>query len=149
MGEQGKFIINDSKDGQYFINKHGLSSNEVQIGERKMKLGMFIKIKLQVEGTHSWPECPIEEVKFLRSEHRHIFHIMCMKKVTHEDRDIEIIKFKREIKAHVEAMRDPELSFGRSSCETIAKAIMEKFGCVVVEVLEDNENGAYLIDEEL
>ena len=51
-----------------------------------------IVVKLQVEGLHQWQDCPIEDVSFLRDRHRHIFHIEVRKKVSHNDRDIEIIK---------------------------------------------------------
>ena len=50
-----------------------------------------IIVKLQKEGIHNWDKCPFDEVDYLQYPHRHIFHIVCKKKVTHEDRDIEII----------------------------------------------------------
>ena len=46
---------------------------------------------------HQWENCPIEEVAYLKDLHRHTFFIECKKEVTHDDRDIEIICFKREI----------------------------------------------------
>jgi hypothetical protein len=98
-----------------------------------------IIIKLQVEGIHHWPECNIEEVLFLRDKHRHIFYITVVKEVTHNDRDIEIIKLKREIKKY---LGNEPIDFGRKSCEDIAEDILKKYNCSEVIVLEDNENGA-------
>ena len=52
---------------------------------------------LQIEGIHYWANCPIEEVKYLRDPHRHVFHIKAYKAVSHTDRDTEFIWFKHEI----------------------------------------------------
>ena len=107
-----------------------------------------IVIKLQIEGVHSWPTCPIEEVEFLKYEHRHIFHIRIEKEVKHNDRDIEIIQFKR----HIERLFTNRFYnydrmccyFGPWSCEDIAEWILKEFDLDSVEVLEDNENGAII-----
>jgi len=48
-----------------------------------------IIINLEFEATHCWPECPIEEVAFLRSPHRHVFHVQMKRDVAHDDRDVE------------------------------------------------------------
>jgi hypothetical protein len=99
-----------------------------------------IVIKLQVEGLHHWPTCNIEEVNFLKNPHRHIFYITCKKEVTHDDRDIEIIMFKRKIHEHITNKWKGD--FGSMSCEMIAKYLLNEFGLFYCEVLEDNENGA-------
>ena len=107
-----------------------------------------IIINIQVEGLHSWPECSIKEVSFLKEPHRHIFFICCKKKVEHNDRDVEIIRFKREVqyfllsefgKGHKNA---EGCDFGRMSCEDISLLLLEKFNLNYCSVLEDNENGA-------
>jgi hypothetical protein len=109
-----------------------------------------IIVSLQVEGIHSWPECPIEEVGFLRNEHRHIFFIKCKKDVNHNDRDIEIIQLKRKIQDFF-INRFPDFNrnsmhaycnFGRMSCEDIATVLLLEFNLNYCSVLEDNENGA-------
>ena len=58
-----------------------------------------IIVKLQIEGLHNWPEARqiLPEMGFLSDMHRHMFWISVQKKVTHDDRDIEIIQFKRQI----------------------------------------------------
>jgi hypothetical protein len=105
-----------------------------------------IIINIQVEGLHSWPECNIKEVEFLKYPHRHIFHICCKKEVEHNDRDIEIIKFKRRIQRFLQGMfYHPEkgcLDFKNLSCEMIAKELLHKFNLYYCSVLEDGENGA-------
>lgn len=105
-----------------------------------------IIVSLQVEGLHSWSECPIPRVSFLRNIHRHIFHIKIEKEVSHNDRDIEIIMFKREVTEYLRkkyfSKKSNTIIFKNKSCEMIAEEILKKFNCVSVEVLEDNENGA-------
>lgn len=107
---------------------------------------MKIVITLQVAGVHRWSACPIPEVNYLKQYHRHMFHIKVWKTVEHDDRDVEIIMFKRDVKAHIrENYFDVEHDacfFGDMSCEMIAKIIYHEFSCSAVEVLEDGENGA-------
>lgn len=101
---------------------------------------------LQVEGTHCWPDCPLEEVVYLRSPHRHIFHIKAYAIVNHSDRDIEFIKLKHEITRYLSDKYYDRLGlrvhrFGSRSCEMIAEELIEQFGLSKCEVNEDNENG--------
>ena len=56
-----------------------------------------IIVKLNMEGLHRWKDCDIDEVKYLKNLHRHLFYIRVIKDVSHNDRDIEIIKFKKSI----------------------------------------------------
>lgn len=111
-----------------------------------------IIITLQVEGLHSWPDCDIKEVSFLKHPHRHIFHIVCKKEVNHLDRDIEIIQLKRTVTDYLNSMYGSEklsgyiscntLEFNNLSCEMIATDLFERFKLTYCSVLEDNENGA-------
>lgn len=100
----------------------------------------YIIVKTEFAAIHSWPECPIEEVSFLRNPHRHVFHIVLKKEVTHNDRDIEIIQLKNCIHEFLEQYRNKDM--GRKSCEDLAEELITKFNAVYVSVLEDNENGA-------
>lgn len=102
-----------------------------------------IIVKLQVEGIHHWPECPIVEVDFLKYPHRHIFHITCKKQVSHEDRDIEIIQLKRKINDYL--IQRFNGNFEKMSCEMIAIHLINKYELCYCSVLEDNENGAEVI----
>lgn len=101
---------------------------------------------LQVEGTHSWPGCPFDEVSYLRDPHRHVFHIKAYKTVTHSDRDTEFIILKHKIQQYfVTEYQMPHQRlcvFGAMSCEMIAEDLIEAFDLSRCEVSEDNENGA-------
>jgi hypothetical protein len=107
--------------------------------------------KLEIEGLHNWPEAGeyFPEVSFLANMHRHKWFITAKKEVTHTDRDVEFIMFKRDIIAYLheeyyhETTRTHE--FGRKSCEELCVEIMKKFDCNYVCVMEDDENGAELI----
>jgi len=110
------------------------------------KLQKRIVVKLQVEGTHSWSDCDIDEVNFLRQTHRHLFYIRVEKEVKHNNRDIEIIKLKHDIvdffyfNYYQKNVRTH--CFKDLSCEDIAEILLKNFDLNLVEVLEDNENGA-------
>tara|TARA_B100001057_G_scaffold409402_1_gene424062 strand:- start:266 stop:607 length:342 start_codon:yes stop_codon:yes gene_type:complete len=99
-----------------------------------------IIVKLTYAGIHCWKDCPLELVKYLRHPHRHTFYITCKKEVNHDDRDIEIILFKKNILDYIDTVYNGD--FGTMSCEMIAKDLVLEFGLNYCEVLEDNENGA-------
>jgi hypothetical protein len=105
-------------------------------------------VKLQVEGAHYFAKAKelFPEVGFLADRHRHIFHIKLSKEVFHDDRDIEFLVFKREILDYINKnyydIVTGMCEFDNMSCEMIARELLERFGCVYVEVWEDDENGA-------
>ncbi len=106
-----------------------------------------IFIKTDFEGIHCYPGAP-EEVAFLRSPHRHRFHVRIDLEVTHSNRDVEFIMFRREIDKYI-AENIKELN--HKSCEMIAENLLEyvqqhypERDCTI-EVSEDNENGARLV----
>lgn len=103
-----------------------------------------IIVKLQFEAIHCWPTCDIDEVSFLRYPHRHVFYITIKKTVNHNDRDIEIIMFKKEILNHLASFKG---NIDNWSCETLAEYLLNTFNACSVEVLEDNENGAIVTHE--
>lgn len=108
-----------------------------------------IVVKLSIDGTHQWKDCPIKEVAFLKNIHRHMFYIRLEKEVTHNDRDIEIIELKHNILNYLKLNYYNEdlrtHCFKNMSCEMIAEDLLKTFFADLVEVLEDNENGAILI----
>lgn len=112
-----------------------------------------IVIRLQIEGLHCWPEAAdyFPKVRFLADPHRHTFFIEIHKVVTHNDRDIEIILFKREVEDYIKQRFYDEsmdvIDFGRRSCEDIAELLLVEFDAGMVQVLEDNENGAKITSE--
>ena len=83
---------------------------------------------------------------YLRNEHRHQFAICAKKEVGHEDRDIEIICFKREIAEYLHRRFGEPCNFGTLSCETIARILAEEFSLEYCSVLEDGENGAEITE---
>ena len=101
---------------------------------------------LQVEGIHNWPDCPIDEVAYLRDPHRHLFHIKAYKEVTHSDRDVEFIWLKHQIQHFIDrtyySVKYNCCVFGAKSCEMIAEELISKFDLQKCEVNEDGENGA-------
>ena len=102
---------------------------------------MNIVVNLQVELTHQWSDCPLEEVNYLKNEHRHLFFICCKKEVNHNNRDIEIIQFKHKIEEFIKELY-PKKKMGEISCEMLAEILKKRFNLVYCSVLEDNENGA-------
>ena len=117
------------------------------------KMKRCIKVHMEIEGLHHWATCNEAEVNYLATPHRHIFHINAVKEVTHGDRDIEFIKLKHEMQLAIENEfydRDKRIcDFGASSCEHIAEMLIKNYGLSSCEVLEDGENGAIVIAEEL
>lgn len=92
-------------------------------------------------GTHCWPECNIPEVAYLKDTHRHVFHIKGEIEVTHDNRDIEFIRLKREVTDYLNA-KYPKGDLGSNSCEMIAADLLYVFSLCKCEVFEDGENGA-------
>lgn len=117
-----------------------------------------IIVKIQVEGFHCWENAAkfFPEVSFLSERHRHIFHITVKKEVSHSDRDIEIILFKRKITEYLYKNygcgNDIDLykwcEFKNLSCEMIAEILLKHFDLSYCSVIEDNENGSEVIKYE-
>jgi hypothetical protein len=110
-----------------------------------------IWVTFQKEGVHKYPaalEDPaLADVSFLGYPHRHIFHFRVGVTVTHNDRDIEFILFKRELE---NLYSDGIMQMDYKSCEMLAEELIAYIGKnypnrkIVVSVSEDNENGATL-----
>jgi len=112
-------------------------------------------VKFTFEGIHHWIEAPepdpkepiLTDVRFLRTPHRHIFHVVAKKSVSHDDRDIEIIMLKRKMERHYSAHKIP-FDLGQMSCEMIAKQFLRVYKLDYCSVLEDGENGAEVYIEQ-
>lgn len=107
----------------------------------------YIYVTFQKEGIHQYPTAP-DDVEFLRYPHRHLFHFKVQLEVFHSDRDIEFILFKRELES---LYTDSILQLDNKSCEMMAEDLYEYIDAngyenrdVVIEVSEDDENGARL-----
>lgn len=113
-----------------------------------------IVVKTQYEGIHCWPEAP-DEVKFLRSLHRHIFNIEVEVEVHSDDRDIEFIMLKHTINHWLSLQFDDDgvWQMGRLSCEQVAEMVIDlvqeklkdKTRVMSCCVDEDGENGAKVV----
>lgn len=113
-----------------------------------IKISTEIVARTSVEGIHRWAECPIEEVSYLRSYHRHIFKIAAKLPVTHSDRDTEFIQLTHKIKTYLhEEYFSTEAQccfFGDKSCEMIAEELLIEFNLSECEVQEDEESSAII-----
>lgn len=112
-----------------------------------MKTQTNIIVNLQVEGIHHWPGAGAHDINvdFLMFPHRHVFHVKCKKRVTHDNREVEIILFKREIEQFFKRCYGEPAAFDEMSCEQIAHELVEVYDLESAEVTEDNENGAEVI----
>jgi hypothetical protein len=107
-----------------------------------------IWVTFQREGIHCYPAAAVEptlaDVSFLASPHRHIFHFRVAIEVTHNDRDIEFIQFKRWLEA---LYVNTTLQLNYKSCEMISDDLYMQIATkypnrdVWIEVSEDGENG--------
>lgn len=106
-----------------------------------------VVVTFSVEGFHNWPGVvgalpDNPEIHFLQHPHRHLFAFKLTKSVSHNDRDIEIILFKRKVLAYLYEKYGTPCQFGMRSCEMLGMELVEKFHLSSAEVLEDGENGA-------
>jgi hypothetical protein len=101
-----------------------------------------ITVRFAFEGWHNWPEAP-EHRAYLRSEHRHLFHVEVAVSVEHHDREVEFHDLLDLCKKDC-----PGPSLGRHSCEDIAQQFIALVSATYpgrayrVSVWEDNEVGA-------
>lgn len=92
------------------------------------------------EGFHRWPEAP-EAVGYLRSRHRHRFHVRAEVEVTHEGRAVEFHQLAHRLEAQVgTVMRECDTETW--SCERWAMTLLARLDLVRCEVSEDGEHGA-------
>ena len=90
-----------------------------------------IWVTFQKEGIHCYPAAATDpklktggwdDVSFLGTPHRHIFHFRVELDVFHDDRDVEFIQFKRWLERLFD---DGILELNYKSCEMIADDIAE------------------------
>ena len=116
----------------------------------------MIWVTFRKEGVHCYPAAATDpnlatgdeyDVAFLANKHRHIFHFRVWIGVTHNDRDIEFIQFKRWLE---NLYKDNILDVNFQSCEMMSddlySEISEKYPNreVWIEVSEDGENGSFI-----
>lgn len=121
-----------------------------QINRTITRTPKMIWVTFQREGIHQFPaalEDPnLADVKFLGYPHRHIFKFKVWIEVTHDDRDIEFVQFKRWLER---LYNEQTLALDNKSCEMVsddlyrAIATTYPFRDVWIEVSEDGENGSF------
>lgn len=116
----------------------------------------YVVAQTEFEAIHCWPGCPFPEVDYLRNPHRHIFHIKVTKQVFDNDREVEIIMLKHQVRQALQSFgksrpgldQDSKyFDLGSTSCEDLAEMLINQLDLHSCEVLEDRENGAYLVAE--
>ena len=116
----------------------------------------MIWVTFRKEGIHKYPAALDDpalatgdeyDVSFLGYPHRHIFHFKVAITVTHNDRDIEFIQFKRWLEKLYE---EKTLELDYKSCEMMADDLFDNISekyperDVKIEISEDGENGALI-----
>ena len=117
-----------------------------------------IWVTFRKEGIHKYPAAATDpnlatgdeyDVSFLANPHRHIFHFRVWLGVTHNDRDVEFIQFKRWLE-QLYSSAQGVLSLDYKSCEMMADDLYVQIAAkypgraVWIEVSEDGENGALI-----
>jgi len=90
----------------------------------------YIEIKTDFEATHNWPECPIDEVGFLRNEHRHKIYVTAKIETT-GDRQIEFFMFKGFIDDKINN------NFGTSRVKKLGRKSMEELSTTLLNKIQD------------
>ena len=94
-----------------------------------------------IEGFHFWPDAP-KRRRFLAFEHRHLFRIETSFDVSDDDRQIEIYDAQECVERFLFDNFGKPCRFGKLSCESIARRILESLDAQEVKVLEDGFGGA-------
>ena len=117
-----------------------------------------IWVTFRKEGIHKYPAAATDpnlatgdeyDVSFLANPHRHIFHFRVWLSVTHNDRDVEFIQFKRWLEK-LYSSNQGVLSLDYKSCEMISDDLYLQIATkypdrtIWIEVAEDGENGALI-----
>jgi len=116
----------------------------------------MIWVTFQKEGIHKYPAALTDpalatgdeyDVSFLGYPHRHTFHFKVWIQVTHNDRDIEFIQFKRWLE---NLYKGNLLQLDYKSCEMMSDELFDTISDkypdreVWIEVSEDGENGSFI-----
>jgi len=118
----------------------------------------MIWVTFRKEGMHKYPAAATDpnlatgdeyDVSFLANLHRHIFHFRVWLSVTHNDRDVEFIQFKRWLEK-LYSSNEGVLSLDYKSCEMMSDdlyaQVSQKYPDreVWIEISEDGENGSFI-----
>ena len=122
--------------------------------KQKKNAKRWIWVTFQKEGIHKYPAALTDpalatgdeyDVSFLGYPHRHMFHFRVAIKVTHNDRDIEFIQFKRWLE---NLYKDNVIELDYKSCEMMSDDLFDQIVAkypgrdIKIEISEDGEKGA-------
>lgn len=87
----------------------------------KPNIATYIKVRTQFEGFHFYPNAGSIDprIKFLETEHRHMFKVEVKISVTHFDRELEFFLVQWALTEHIK-----ERKLNHMSCEMIAVDIL-------------------------
>jgi hypothetical protein len=140
----------------YMLDESRKANMIDDIKKQKQNATRWIWVTFQKEGIHKYPAALDDpalatgdeyDVSFLGYPHRHIFHFRVAITVTHNDRDIEFIQFKRWLE---KLYAEQTLVLDYKSCEMMSDDLFDKISekfpgrSVKIEVSEDGENGALI-----
>ena len=139
-----------------------MNQREQALSEQQQRIMNLAERKIWVtfrkEGIHKYPAAATDpnlatgdeyDVSFLANPHRHIFHFRVWLGVTHNDRDVEFIQFKRWL-VKLYSSTQGVLSLDYQRCEMMAEVLSIQIAAkypdraVWIEVSEDGENGALI-----
>ena len=118
----------------------------------------MIWVTFRKEGIHKYPAALTDpnlatgdeyDVSFVGYPHRHIFHFRVWLSVTHNDRDVEFIQFKRWLEGLYSSAQGV-LSLDYKSCEMMSDDLYAQISQrypdreVWIEISEDGENGSFI-----
>jgi hypothetical protein len=135
-----------------------IQAEREQIERIKEAAQRQIWVTFQKEGIHKYPAALTDpalatgdeyDVSFLGYPHRHIFHFRVWISVSHNDRDIEFIQFKRWLESLYNG-QGAVLDLDFKSCEMMSDDLFDVISNkypdreVWIEVSEDGENGSFI-----
>ena len=135
------------------LKEQSIKDNKARIMNTAKRM---IWVTFRKEGIHKYPAALTDpalatgdeyDVSFLGHPHRHIFHFKVAITVTHNDRDIEFIQFKRWLEKLYE---EKTIELDYKSCEMMADDLYAQINAkhpgreVHIDVSEDGENGAHI-----
>lgn len=138
----------------YMLTETRKANMEDDMEKQKQNAKRWIWVTFQKEGIHKYPAALTDpalatgdeyDVSFLGYPHRHMFHFRVAIKVTHNDRDIEFIQFKRWLE---NLYKDNVIELDYKSCEMMSDDLFDQIVAkypgrdIKIEISEDGENGA-------
>ena len=138
----------------YMLTETRKANMKDDMEKQKQNAKRWIWVTFQKEGIHKYPAALTDpalatgdeyDVSFLGYPHRHMFHFRVAIKVTHNDRDIEFIQFKRWLE---NLYKDDVIQLDYKSCEMMSDDLFDQIVAKYpgrdskIEISEDGENGA-------